>query len=238
LADPPTRKHDLNIMNFRNPIKGLGGPSLPSAFEFQKPLSEKEKRDEQLRVRRQLDDASRYGRSSRPELEMYGQMIGATGGGSPVYDPRQAKSIMTGQARLAPMAPMEYSGGGGGGGGGYAPREPIDPKLPRMPIRREGLRSGTDLENPFGGSIASGVTPTLGETPLQFSEGDYSFTSPNMGMGGMGSYTPPPTMQTPSFGLEGSSLTSPLTGPSPIIPFPTREDEILNPYGLRNYRNY
>jgi hypothetical protein len=213
---------------FGNSIKGLGGPSISSALQFQRPLSEKEKRDEQLRVRRQLDDASRYGRSSRPELEMYGRMIGAVAGSGPVYDPRQAKAIMMGQARPAPMAPMQYSGGGGGGGG-YAPPEPRDPKLPRRP-RGKGREKNT-LE----GSIASGVAPTLGETPLRFSEENYSYTSPNMGMG---AYAPPATMQIPSFGLGGPSLTSPLAGPSPRIPFPTKEDKILNPYGLRNYRNY
>jgi hypothetical protein len=131
---------------FGNPIKGLGGPSISSALQFQRPLSEKEKRDEQLRVRRQLDDASRYGRSSRPELEMYGQMIGATGGGGPVYDPRQAKAIMMGQARPAPNLPIQYSGGGGGAS--YAPREPRDPKLPSTPAsRRKKLRESVQLKD-------------------------------------------------------------------------------------------
>jgi len=138
-----------------------------------------------------------------------------------------------GQRTYSAPRPMPFGGGGGGG----EMREPSTPRLPRVPTR-QGLSGGMGAENAVGGSIASGVAPTLGEAPLQFGGEDYSFTSPNMGMGGMGSYTPSQTMQAPSFGLGGSSLTSPLAGPSPTIPFPTREDEILNPYGLRNYRNY
>jgi hypothetical protein len=140
--------NSLNIMSFRNPIKGLGGPSGSSyPLSYDSPLSEKEKRDEQLRVRRQIDDASRYGRSSRPEMEMYGQLIGATGGGGPVYGPRQAKDIMTGQARPIPNLPMQYSGGGGGGGS-YTPREPTDPKLPSTPdSRRKSFRESVQLRD-------------------------------------------------------------------------------------------
>jgi hypothetical protein len=91
-------------------------------------------------------------------------------------------------------------------------------------------RGGPQPAAGMAADIAMGQAPTLSDKPSPYS--GFGFGSPNLGMG---DYTPPITEQTPKFGLEGSSLTSPLAGPSPNISFPTQEEEILNPYGLRNY---
>jgi hypothetical protein len=185
-------------MNFRNPTKGLGGPSGSYPFSYEKPVSEKERMEEQLRVRRQLDDASRYGGSSRPELEMYGRMIGAVAGSGPVYDPRQAKAIMMGQARPAPMMPMQYSGGGGGAS--YAPREPRDPKLPRTPAsRRKKLRESVQLKDGEMGTSGQPLAFTpFGERVRRQEAEEYQtpFGAGISSMTGFGGY--------PSFPFAGS----------------------------------
>jgi hypothetical protein len=141
-------------------------------------------------------------------------------------------------------AVLGASGGFGGGWGSIGmDREPKSTgKLKAgAPLGSAGS-SGYDLAKRMRGGggpqpaagvatdIAKGQAPTLTDTPSPYS--GFGFGSPNLGMG---NYTPPTTEQTPKFGLGGSSLTSPLAGPSPSISFPTKEEEILNPYGLRNY---
>jgi hypothetical protein len=64
------------------PFKQVVAGGLFSTNRTRGSFNEKDLQEEQLRIRRMIDDASRYNKPIDPKTKLYGQMIGATGFGS------------------------------------------------------------------------------------------------------------------------------------------------------------
>ena len=102
--------------------------------------------------------------------------------------------------------------------------------------RKEGATKPTPPPAGGAANFAQGIAPTLGETPSPYSGSaiDGTAYTPSAGNMGMGAYNPP-TMGSQVTSIAGGTAPAPLAAPLPSLNFPTRQDEILNPYGLRNF---
>jgi hypothetical protein len=76
------------------PFKQVIGGSFYKNRSRGQAETEKDLQKEQLRIRRMMDDASRYNKPIDPRTQLYGQLIGATGGGGTVYRPEEAMSLI------------------------------------------------------------------------------------------------------------------------------------------------
>jgi hypothetical protein len=133
------------------------------------------------------------------------------------YDPTRRQTI------YAAPRPMPFGTFGAVGGGGEG-KEP-SPNSPMPTPPKDGMAN-----------IAGGVAPTLVPTPSSYSGSALTGTSytPSAGNMGMGAYSRP-KMESQQTSIAGGVAPASLAAPLPRLNFPTRQDEILNPYGLMNY---
>jgi hypothetical protein len=119
---------------------------------------------------------------------------------------------------------QSYGGFGSIGGGERKPKATSTPQQEPTPQPTEGMAD-----------IAGGIAPTFESATSAYSGSALAGTSytPSAGNMGMGMYGGP-TTGLGKTSIAGGVAPSPLAAPIPKLNFPTRKDEILNPYGLMN----